>query len=134
MNKRKTSQGFANVSLKILKYVIMVIVLVVCATAAFNFGTDIFDEEGVEPAPGTDMTVTVTEGTSIKDLGKMLEEYGIIKDASIFRVQAYIYNGKNIKPGTYTFNTSQGGEDIFSIIKSGPKDNKNPEESETEEK
>ena len=38
MNNRKTSQGFANVSIKMLKYIVMVIIIVVCATAAFNFG------------------------------------------------------------------------------------------------
>ena len=38
MNKSNTSKGFANVSIKICKYVIMVVVIVICATAAFNFG------------------------------------------------------------------------------------------------
>ena len=78
MNNRKTSQGFANVSIKILKYVVMVVIIVVCATTAFNFGSKIFDSEGVDQAPGTDMTITVSEGTSIKSLGKTLKEYGII--------------------------------------------------------
>ena len=29
MNNRKTSQGFANVSIKILKYVVMVVIIVI---------------------------------------------------------------------------------------------------------
>ena len=75
MNKSNTSKGFANVSIKICKYVIMVVVIVICATAAFNFGSSIFYSEGVDPSPGTDMPVTVKEGTTIDDLADTLEEY-----------------------------------------------------------
>ena len=129
MDNRKTSQGFANVSLKLLKYVVMLVIAVVCATTAFNFGAKIFNSEGVEPAPGTDMTFTVEQGTTVKKLGKTLEEYGVIDDKDIFDIQSVIYGVKAIQPGTYSFNTSQSGEDIFEIINAGPEENK--KESET---
>lgn len=131
MNKSNTSKGFANVSVKICKYVIMVIVIVVCATWAFNFGTKIFNSEGVEAAPGTDMTLTIEEGTTIDELANTLEEYGVIDDTTIFKVQSYIYNTKSIVPGTYIFNTSKSGEDLFEVIKEGPQENK--KENETQE-
>lgn len=124
MNNRKTSQGFANVSIKMLKYIVMVIIIVVCATAAFNFGSKIFNSNGVEEEPGTDMTFTVDKGTTIKQFGKTLEEYGVIEDANTFVVQSYIYTVKTIKPGTYTFNTSWTGEEIFKTISAGPEENK----------
>ena len=53
MDKSNTSKGFANVSVKICKYVIMVVVIVICATAAFNFGSSIFYSEGVDPVSYT---------------------------------------------------------------------------------
>ena len=124
MNNRKTSQGFVNVSIKMLKYIVMVIIIVVCATAAFNFGSKIFNSNGVEEEPGTDMTFTVDKGTTIKQFGKTLEEYGVIEDANAFVVQSYIYTVKTIKPGTYTFNTSWTGEEIFKTISAGPEENK----------
>ena len=124
MNNRKTSQGFANVSIKMLKYIVMVIIIVVCATAAFNFGSKIFNSNGVEEEPGTDMTFTVDKGTTTKQFGKTLEEYGVIEDANAFVVQSYIYTVKTIKPGTYTFNTSWTGEEIFKTISAGPEENK----------
>lgn len=134
MNKSNTSKGFANISIKICKYVIMVVIIVVCATAAFNFGSSIFNSEGVDPAPGTDMTLTIKEGTTIDELAKTLEEYGVIEDTLIFKVQSYIYDTKSVKPGTYIFNTSQSSEEIYEIIKEGPqedkKDNKKQEEKE----
>lgn len=124
MSRHNTSKGFANISVKICKYVIMVVVIIVCATAAYNFGTNIFDSQGVDEKPGTDMSVSVEEGTTISMLADTLKEYGVIDDTLIFKVQAYVYNTKSIKPGTYTFNTSQSGEEIFTVIKDGPEEDK----------
>lgn len=124
MDNRKTSQGFAKVSLKTLKYVIMIVVAIVCATAAYNFGTKVFSTETMEAAPGTDMSFTFEEGTTIKQVGETLEEYQVIDDAGIFRVQSYVYSIKSIEPGTYLFNTSQTSEDIFKTIAAGPEENK----------
>lgn len=130
MNNRKTSEGFAKVSIKVLKYVVMIVVAVFCATAAYNYGIQIFNSEGMEPKPGTDMTITVEEGTSIKELGNTLEEYQIIKDSKIFQIQSYIYQVKSVTPGTYTFNTSENTEEILKVISAGPEDSK---EENTEE-
>ena len=33
-------------------------------------------------------------------------------------VQSFIYEVKVVKPGTYTFNTSDNGEEILKVIKS----------------
>ena len=62
---------------------------------------------------------------------KTLEEYGVIDDTTVFKVQSYVYNVKSIEPGTYIFNTSKSGEDLFEVIKEGPQENK--EEEETQE-
>ena len=90
MSNSKTSKGFANVSIKVCKYIIMAVIIIVCATTAYNFGTKIFYSTGVEAKPGTDMTVTIKKGTTIKELANTLEEYGIISDTTVFRVQAYV--------------------------------------------
>ena len=50
MSNSKTSKGFANVSIKVCKYIIMAVIIIVCATAAYNFGTKIFYSAGVEAA------------------------------------------------------------------------------------
>lgn len=102
----------------------MVIIIVICATAAFNFGSKILTAMVLRKSLGTDMTFTVDKGTTIKQFGKTLEEYGVIEDANAFVVQSYIYTVKTIKPGTYTFNTSWTGEEIFKTISAGPEENK----------
>ena len=127
------SQGVAKASFKFFKYFIMILVLVVCATIAFRFGSAVFSNDGVENPPGTDLTVSVPKGTSISQLGDMLEEYNIISDSNVFGVQAWLYGVKKVKPGTYSFNNSKGGEDIFKIINGGPNMNKKGEKIEPED-
>ncbi|CDA29890.1 MULTISPECIES: hypothetical protein [unclassified Eubacterium (in: firmicutes)] len=118
MVRRKTSEGFARVMSKVLKYLVMFVVIYYFAAAAFVFGRQLFTDKGAAPAPGMDMTIEVTKNTSIKDFAKTLEEYGIINDDKVLWVQSFIYEVKVVKPGTYTFNTSDNGEEILKVIKS----------------
>ena len=118
MVMRKTSEGFARVMSKVLKYLVMFVVIYYFAAAAFVFGRQLFTDKGAAPAPGMDMTIEVTKNTSIKDFAKTLEEYGIINDDKVLWVQSFIYEVKVVKPGTYTFNTSDNGEEILKVIKS----------------
>lgn len=124
MDNRKTSQGFAKVSIKTLKYVVMIVIAIVCATTAYNFGAKVFSNEAMEMAPGTDMSFTFEDGITVKEVGETLEEYQVIDDARIFWVQSYVYSVKSIEPGTYLFNTSQNSEEIFKTIVAGPEENK----------
>lgn len=118
MVRRKTSEGFARVMSKVLKYLVMFVVIYYFAAAAFVFGRQLFTDKGAAPAPGMDMTIEVTKNTSIKDFAKTLEEYGIINDDKVLWVQSFRYEVKVVKPGTYTFNTSDNGEEILKVIKS----------------
>ncbi|WP_448902764.1 hypothetical protein [Eubacterium sp.] len=118
MVRRKTSEGFARVMSKVLKYLVMFVVIYYFAAAAFVFGRQLFTDKGAAPAPGMDMTIEVTKNTSIKDFARTLEEYGIINDDKVLWVQSFIYEVKVVKPGTYTFNTSDNGEEILKVIKS----------------
>ena len=127
------SQGAAKASFKFFKYFIMLLVLVVFATIAFRFGSAVFSNDGVEDAPGTDLTITVNKGMTISELGDKLEDCNIISDSNVFDIQAWLYGVKKVKPGTYVFNNSKGGEDIFKIISGGPNTNEKGEKIEQED-
>ena len=127
------SRGAAKASFKFFKYFIMVLVLVVFATIAFRFGSAVFSNDGVEDAPGTDLTITVNKGMTIDELGDKLEDCNIISDSNVFDIQAWLYGVKKVKPGTYAFNNSKGGEDILKIINGGPNTDKNGEKIDPED-
>lgn len=100
---------------------------------AYDFGFRIFTEPPMTPEPGRDVAITIVRGDSVMDVGEMLEEKGLIRDAKLFYVQkkCSVYDG-DIKPGFYTLNTSMNVEDMFGII-AGFKDGESHDEEEEED-
>ncbi len=101
---------------------IAVVALVVMYTArftkvAYDFGYRLFTEKPMAEAPGLDIKVTIPNGSDARDIGKILEERGIIRDGNLFLVQVMIsdYRGK-LSAGTYTLNTSWDAETIMKTI------------------
>ena len=73
----------------------------------YDLGYRFFTETPVDEAPGNDILVKVNEDTSARELGNMLEEKGLIRDARLFFLQLKLSAySKSIKPGVYTLNTS----------------------------
>ena len=73
----------------------------------------------VEEAPGRDVEVTVLTGMSKRSVGSMLANLGLVRNATVFYVQATIY-GYDLLPGTYVLNTSQSIETILFTLAEGP--------------
>ncbi len=107
-----------NVNNALLKFVkigaIIVIVLAVIYAAihfsnkGFDFGYRIFTETAIDEYPGTDIMIQVKDGMDGKDIGKVLEESGLVRDGDLFALQLkFSAYSKKIKPGVYTLNTSQ---------------------------
>lgn len=104
--------------IRLMLYVAAVFLLVRCARGAYLFGYNVFDEHGMaSEEAGVDVSVIVRETQSVYEVGKMLKEKGLIKDARVFQVQEKLYGDKNeIQPGMYILNTSQNAEKILNIL------------------
>ena len=87
------------------------------ATFAYGYGYRIFAEEPVDREPGIDVNVAIVEGKSVKEIGKLLEEKGLIRDGFLFILQEKFseYSG-DLKPGVYTLNTSQTPYEMLAIM------------------
>ena len=103
--------------LKILLVVLISFGLYHVGTYAFDFGRQIYSEEGMTAAPGKDVAVVVSEGESVKEVAQMLERFGLIRNAYVFMVQERLsrYHGQ-IQPGNYVLNTSQSGNTMIAIL------------------
>ena len=85
--------------------------------AAYDFGYRVFTEEAVSPAPGRDVTVSIVEGKSVKDIAKLLEEKGLVRDYKLAFIQIYASeHRKEMEPGVYTLNTSMTVEDMCTAM------------------
>jgi len=61
--------------------------------------------------------VVIEEGMRLKEVAKMLEKGGVIRDAGIFKVQNKLsHYSSSFEAGTYTLNTSMTNEEIMAIL------------------
>lgn len=116
----KTNQIFASVFSIILKVVIIVAAILLIykgATTAYDYGYRLFTEPAVSQGTGREVTVSITSGKSAKEVGKLLESKGLIRDAKLFVLQELIsdYHGK-IQPGIYTLNSSMTADEMLAIM------------------
>lgn len=87
------------------------------ASAAYDFGYRVFADEPVSVAGGRTITVGIAESASVKEIAEMLEEKGLINDATLFVVQEFLsaYHDKII-PGIYDLSTDMTADEMLEIM------------------
>ena len=106
----KDSQGTLDWIGDVIKIVLIIVVIMFCVSMshrAYEIGYNIFYEKAVaEKGSGQTVEVTITDGMTVTQIGKLLQEKGLIKDEEIFSYQERFssYHGK-IVPGTYELST-----------------------------
>lgn len=99
------------------------------ATAAYDYGFRVFTEEPVSEGEGRIISISVEEPVSVKDVGTVLEERGLIRDANLFVIQELVSeNHGKIQPGIYDLSTSMTAEEMLDVMAADA-----PEEEEGEE-
>ena len=117
MNRNSVLGTLISILIEILLILVLVFVIWGAGKWAYGFGYAIFAEKTVEEEPGTDIQVTITEGQSNRQISKMLEEKGLIRDADPFYVRLMLTDYKKlIQPGTYTLNTSMQSEEMMAVM------------------
>jgi len=124
MGRRMKGDGPIRKVFRLFTYAVALVVLIYCGTAAYHFGLKIFSESTMVQAPGTNFSIVVESGTSIRQLGQTLEEKGIIEDDIVFFVQSLIFEVDDPVAGTYIFNNSYTAEELLNVISAGPEENK----------
>jgi len=91
--------------------------LIALGKRAYNYGYQVFAMETVSKPPGKNVAVFVGADMAPQDLGKMLEEKGLIKDSNVFQLQITLLGYKDkIKAGSYVLNTSETTEEMLIIL------------------
>lgn len=91
------------------------------AIKAYDFGYRVFAEEAMTTGEGRIISVYVEPDDSVRDIGKMLEEKGLIRDANLFFVQELLSeNHGKINPGIYDLNTSMKSDEMLAIMAAEP--------------
>lgn len=115
----KTLYKWIRIALKVLAIVLVVYFTISVSYKAYDFGYRVFTEPPMDEAPGVNVEVTIEQGMGAKEIGKLLEKKGLVRDSDLFVVQYKLsaYSGE-ILAGTYTLNTSDTTKEMM-IIMSG---------------
>lgn len=83
----------------------------------YDFGYRIFAEEPMSPPPGYTTSVAIVEGKSVMEIGEILEERGLIRNAYIFYLQELVsdYHGQ-LMPGVYELSTAMTPEEMMALM------------------
>lgn len=112
---RKAAGMIISISVQLIFLVIVIMLVYHAGAKGFEFGQDIFAPQAMAAPPGQDMIVIIESGDSAMDVGKLLENKGLIKDKLVFFVQSKLYKTE-FYPGTYTLNTSMTSEEMLEIF------------------
>lgn len=101
------------------------------ALICYDYGYRIFTEPAYTIEGGTTQTIAYTKDMSPKDLGRMLEEKGLIGDATLFTLQYYLSEFKgDVKNGVYQLSSSMTAEEMMEVM-TGVFEGENAEPEET---
>lgn len=126
MNTKQMILAVLGMICRVAVAVLVIVVVYKGAVTAYDYGYRVFQEPPVSEKPGTDISVEITVGKSALQIGEILEDKGLIRDAKLFYVQNLLSHYKDkLRAGTYTLNTSMTMEEMMEVMSA-----QEPEETE----
>lgn len=113
-------QSFIDILGTVLRYVLIIVLIMAIiryASEAYRLGYEVFSNEAMaSQGQGQEVTVRITDGMSTRDIGKLLEDDGLIRDARVFPLQVLFSSDHDIVPGTYTLSTEMTTDEILKTL------------------
>lgn len=131
MNAKQLVGTILDTVIKIAIIAVIVTYTYKYAMQVYEFGYRISAEEPVSSAETARLiSISVTEEATVMDIGEVLEEKGMIRDARLFYIQELlsVYHGK-LKPGVYELSSDMTAKEMLSVMSAEPAEG----EEETEE-
>lgn len=72
-------------------------------------------------APGAGVKVTIPLGASASDISELLEDAGVVRSATAFRLYVRVKGAGTFQPGEYLLPSGISFDDLVPILESGPK-------------
>lgn len=128
MDGGRITSAIAGTIIKTAVVVVLVIVIYRTAIAAYDFGFRIYAEPAISQEPGRIISVAVTDEMEAMEIGELLENKGLIRDAKLFYVQEAVSEYKDkIQPGIYDLSTAMTAEEMLSTMGSKAESAEEPE-------
>lgn len=97
---------------------------------SYYFGYSLISDTSVDAPPGKDISMNLRSDMTVKEVAKLLERKGLIKDDTIFQIQLKLNDFEDkLMPGSYVLNTSMTAKEIMNVL-SGEEEEDDEEEEE----
>lgn len=117
MNWKYLVGGTLQLIIKAVALVFIITYILRLSAAAYDYGYRVFAEPPISVGEGRTISVFIDDKDSAKEVGEMLQDKGLIRDANLFLIQELLseHRGK-IKPGIYDLNTSMTSQEMLAVI------------------
>lgn len=119
----------AQIIIKVVVFAYIIMYIFRIAIAAYDYGYRVFTEPPLSYGEGRIISVYIEEDNSALDVGKMLQEKGLIRDGRLFMIQELLSeNHGKIQPGVYDLNTNMTSQEMLAVIALEPESDEETEE------
>lgn len=110
--------GAVGVVINVVLVVVAAMFIYRFSMSAYQYGVRIFGEPPMSEAPGEEVVITVTDGMDFDGIAEMLYENGLVRDASLFKIQEKVsnYAEDGFKEGTYTLSTAMTADEMMDVM------------------
>lgn len=117
MDVKQMIGSVIEIVIKAVAVIFLIMFVYDAALKAYDYGYRIFAEEPLTVGEGRTISISVDQDESVRDIGKKLQERGLIRDANLFILQELVseHHGQ-IQPGIYDLNTSMTGEEMLTVM------------------
>ncbi|MDE6882926.1 MAG: endolytic transglycosylase MltG [Lachnospiraceae bacterium] len=121
MNIKYIIGSIVEMVIKITAFVFIAMFVIRTAAAAHDYGFRVFAEKPMDVGEGRTISVSIGNADSAKEVGEMLQERGLIRDATLFRIQELLSeNHGKIRPGIYDLTTAMTAQEMLEVIAAKP--------------
>lgn len=129
MNLKYIVAATAQIIIKLVLFVFIIMYILRAATAAYDYGYRVFTEPPMTFGDGRIISVYIEDGSSALDVGEMLQDKGLIRDGRLFMIQELLSEHHDkIQPGVYDLNTNMTAQEMLEVIAQEPETDEETED------
>ena len=110
---KSVAQSAVGTVFNIVLVVVAAMLIYHFAVSAYQYGVRIYGE-----APGTEVTVTITDGMDFKGIAEQLCDKGLVREKTLFYIQELLsnYSEDGFTEGEYTLSTAMTPDEMMDIM------------------
>lgn len=117
MNVKQLLGAITGMIIKIAIAAVVIVLVFRAAVFAYDFGFQLFADIPVSEGDGRTVSVTLSQMQDLNDVADLLEEKGVIRNATAFKISAKLSEcDDRIAAGTYELSTAMSMEQILQML------------------